>query len=163
MFILAACSQSEANVEITLPASIFEGENIDEVIEKAKSDGVEEVIENEDGSLTYKMSKAKHNEMMKEMENSIIQSVEEMETSGDYASIKNIEYSKDFSEFTMIVEKSAYENSFDGFIVIGLGLQGMYYQMYNGVDTDQNKVKIDIKDEATGEIFDTIIYPDTFE
>lgn len=148
------------SVEITLPVSMFEDQNIDEVITKAKEDGVDEVTKNEDGSLTYKMSKAKHKEMMEGMKDSIIQSVEEMKTSGDYASIQNIEYNSTFSEFIMTVDKSAYENGFDGFAALGLAMQGLYYQAFNGADSNKNKVKIDLKDASTNEVFSTIIYPD---
>ncbi|MGO4369850.1 hypothetical protein AB4Z21_03445 [Paenibacillus sp. MCAF20] len=42
------------NVTVTLPASLFEGQNIDEVIASAKEDGVKEATKNEDGSVTYK-------------------------------------------------------------------------------------------------------------
>lgn len=53
------------NVEITLPASMFEGQDIDETIEEAKKDGIKEAVKHDDGSVTYKMSRSKHNEMMK--------------------------------------------------------------------------------------------------
>src|SRR5690554_7493509 len=46
------------NVKVTLPASIFEGENMDDVVTQAKEDGVSEITVNDDGSITYKMSKS---------------------------------------------------------------------------------------------------------
>jgi len=46
------------DVEVTLPASFFDGQDIDKVIEKAKSDGVKEAKKNADGSVTYQISKA---------------------------------------------------------------------------------------------------------
>ncbi|MET3728126.1 ABC-type Na+ efflux pump permease subunit [Fictibacillus halophilus] len=151
------------NVEVTLPASFFEGEDIDSTIAEAKKDGVKEVTKNKDGSLTYKMSKSKHKEMMKEVETSIKESVEEAKTSGDYASINDITYNKSFSEFTLLVDKAAYENSMDGFAAIGFGMTGMMYQMYNGVDSDDTKVTIFVKDKATEKTFDEIVYPDALE
>ena len=109
------------NVEITLPASMFEGEDSEKVIADAKADGVSEVTKNSDGSYTYKMSKAKHKELMTEVEKGIVESVEEMKTSGDFTSIKDITYNNSFKEFTIIVDKEAYENSMDGFGVFTLG------------------------------------------
>ncbi len=150
------------NVEITLPASTFEGQDIDEVIAEAKKDGVKEVIQNEDGSLTYKMSKAKHNEMMKKMGASITESVEEMKNSEDYPSIKDVTNNKSFTEFTVEVDREAYENSMDGFGLLGLAISGMMYQQYNGIDPNENKVKIVLKDHATQEVIDEVIYPDAF-
>ncbi|TQR20296.1 hypothetical protein [Psychrobacillus vulpis] len=151
------------NVEITLPASFFEGQNIEEVIADAKKDGVSEVTKNEDGSLTYKMSKSKHKEMMEELETGLKESMDEMKNSEDFVSVKDVQSNKSYSEFTMVVDKEAYENSFDGFASIGLGMTGMYYQLFNGITADKTKVTIDVKDESTGEVFDTIVYPDDLE
>ncbi|WHY77832.1 hypothetical protein QNH20_01235 [Neobacillus sp. WH10] len=148
------------NVELTLPASLFEGEDIDTVIANAKKDGVKEVTKNEDGSLTYKMSKSEHKEMMKELETNIKDSIEETKTSGDFASIKDITHNDSFSEFTLLVDKAAYENSMDGFAALGYGMSGMMYQMFNGSDADSTKVTIFIKDEATQETIDEMVYPD---
>ncbi|PMC35720.1 hypothetical protein CJ195_18210 [Bacillus sp. UMB0899] len=151
------------NVEVTLPASMFEGEDIDTVIADAKKEGIKEVTKNEDGSLTYKMSKAKHKEMMEELKKGILETVEETKNSEDYVSIKDVTYNDSFTEFTLLVNKGDYENSMDGFAAFGLGLSGMYYQLYNGVDPDKYKVTIFLKDEATNEVFDEIVYPDDLE
>ncbi|PLT33497.1 hypothetical protein [Bacillus sp. V5-8f] len=151
------------NVEITLPASMFEGEDIDTVIADAKKDGVKEVTKNEDGSLTYKMSKSKHKEMMQELETGIKDSIKEAKTSGDFVSVKDITHNDSFSEFTLTVDKAAYENSMDGFAAVGFGISGMMYQMYNGSDSDNTKVTIFVKDEATNKIFDETVYPDDLE
>ncbi len=150
------------NVEVTLPASMFEGDDADTVIADAKKEGAE-VTKNEDGSFTYKMSKAKHKEMMKELETNIRTTLEEMKTSGDYVSIKDITPNNSFSEFTLVVDKEAYENSMDGFAAIGLGMSGMMYQLFSGVDADNYKVTVSMKDEATQEVFDEIVYPDALE
>ncbi|WP_210367741.1 hypothetical protein [Bacillus sp. REN3] len=151
------------NVEVTLPASLFEGEDIDKAIEEANTEGVKEVIKNDDGSVTCKMSKSEHKKMMNELETSIQESVEEMKTSGDFVSIKDITHNKSFSEFTLEVDKHAYENSMDGFAVFGLGISGAYYQLFNGAGKDDYKVTIFVKDQATGEEMDQIVFPDDME
>ena len=46
---------------------------------------------------------------------------------------------------------------------MGLGMSGMLYQLFNGVDPDDYKVKINLKDEVTDEVFDSVIYPDALE
>lgn len=151
------------NVEVTVPASFFEGADLDQVIADAKKEGAKEVTKNEDGSLTYKISKSDHNKMMDEMGTSITDSLEEMKTSGDYASIKDITHNKKFTEFTLVVDKAAFENSFDGFAVLGIGFQGALYQAFNGENADDYKVTVFVQDEATKEVFDEVIYPDAFE
>ena len=150
------------SVEVTLPASMFEGEDIESTIAEAEEDGIA-VKKNQDGSLTYKMSKSKHKQMIKEMKTDLLKSIDEMKTSGDYPSVQEITHNKSFSKFTLVVDKAAYENSFDGFAAFGLGISGMYYQLFKGVDSDNLKVKIFVKDAATAEVFNEIVYPDAFD
>lgn len=151
------------NVELTLPASLFEGEDIDTVIANAEEKGINKVTKNEDGSLTYKMSKAQHKELMFELEKSITESIEEMKNDENLASIKDISYNKSFSDFTLVVDKNAFENSFDGFAILGLGLSGSMYQLYNGANPDNYNVTITVKDEVTQEVISEIVYPRDLE
>lgn len=154
------------SVEVTLPASLFEGEeevDVDQVIADAKAEGIDKVTYNEDGSFTYKMSKAKHKEVMEEMENELIASVDEMINSEELPSIQDIKYNKSFSEFTMIVDRHSFENSFDGFAALSLGLSGMMYQLFDGADPEDYEVIINVEDVETGEVFDSFVLPEGLE
>ncbi|MCM3584849.1 hypothetical protein M3182_03700 [Mesobacillus maritimus] len=151
------------NVEITLPATFFEDEeDLNKTIADAEKDGIE-ATKNKDGSLTYKMSKKKHKEMLQEMKTEMVSTIDEMKNGEDYPSIKDITYNDSFSDFTMIVDKEAFENSFDAFATFGLGLSGMYYQLFSGVDPEDYEVKITVEDAATKETIDEVIYPDALE
>ena len=83
------------DVTVTLPGSMFEGEDINAKVEDMKQDGVKEATVNEDGSITIKMSKSKHKEMIAEMKTTIIESFEDIRTSGNFTSIKDIKYNDD--------------------------------------------------------------------
>ena len=48
-------------------------------------------------------------------------------------------------------------------IILGLGLKGSMYQLFNGANPEDYKVRIPTKDEVTQEIFGEVIYPDTLE
>lgn len=151
------------NVEITIPASLVDEQTLSELNEEAKEKGIKEVIKNDDGSITYKMSKSAHKKLMKEMKEDIIESIDELVTDDDFVSIKDVKYNKSFEKFTVVVDKEKYENSFDGFATLAIGMSGMYYQLFNGVDSEKIKVTISLEDEATNKVFNTIIYPDAFE
>jgi hypothetical protein len=69
---------------------MFKGEDIDTVIADAKKEGIKEVRKNEDGPLTYEMSKAKHKEMMKELQTGILETIEVTKNSEDSVSIKEM-------------------------------------------------------------------------
>ncbi|WP_391558238.1 hypothetical protein [Robertmurraya sp.] len=150
------------NVEVNLPASMFEGEDVDASIAEVEKEGVK-ATKNEDGSVTYKMSKSKHKEMMKELETGIIESIEDMKNNEDFVSIQEITYNKAFSEFTMVVDQATYENSMDSFAIFGLGLSGMYYQLFNGAGEEDYRVKIIVKDKTTDEVMEEVIYPDSLQ
>lgn len=148
------------DVTVTLPGSMFEGEDINAKVEEMKLDGVKEATVNEDGSITIKMSKSKHKEMIEEMKTSIIESFEDIKTSGNFTSIKDIKYNDDFTKITLEVVKSDYENGLDAFATFGIGISSMMYSLYNGVENDKIQITIEAKDSETGEVFRTVIYPD---
>lgn len=150
-------------MEITLPASFIESEDIEQEIEEAKAEGVTDVRVNADGSITYVMPKAVHEQKMKELRDELVQALGELKGGQTFSSIKDITYNDKFSEFTLIVDKAAYEGSFDGFAVFGLGIQGMLYQAFDGVPTDKVKVTINVEDQQTGEVFDTVVFPDQMQ
>lgn len=146
------------DVEVTLPASLFEGQDIDKVVTEAEQDGIKEVIKNADGSLTYKMTKSKHKELINELESGIKKTIDELKRDKSLIVIQDITYNDNFSEFNMIVDVSSSENNMYGLAAIGLGISGMYYQVFNGVK--DLKVTVNIKNASTGEILDTFVYPD---
>lgn len=158
-----AVDEGLLNVEITLPGDMFEGQDIDQVIADAKADGMKDVVLNENGSLTYTMTKAKHKELLEELEQGMEEMMEEMVTSEEFASIKDVTANKNYDEFTLVVAKEQYESSFDAFSVFSIGLSSMYYQLFAGVDSEDYKVTIHLKDEATDEEFSTIVLPDDLE
>ncbi|AUD13073.1 MULTISPECIES: hypothetical protein [unclassified Planococcus (in: firmicutes)] len=149
------------NVEVTIPSSFFEGEDPEQVA--ANVDNAEEAIVNEDGSITYKMSKAQHEEMMEEVATSVEEATATITESGDYPSIQAIETSDNYDHFIVQVDREAYENSFDGFATMTLGVVGSLYQLFNGEDPDSYEVTIEMEDVESGEVFNTITYPEALE
>lgn len=161
--LMAACSEDQkkaGDVEVTIPALFFEGQDIDSVISKAKNSGIKEIIKNDDGSLTYKMAKPEHEEMMKGLKEGILANVDKIKASDDFKSVKDITYNKSFSEFTVSVNKKEFESSLDTMASVGLALTGMYYQLFNGADVENYKVTVIFNDESSGEVINTMVYPD---
>ncbi|XXM70796.1 hypothetical protein ACQ0QQ_13865 [Lysinibacillus sphaericus] len=182
VILLTACSSEEAskkedgkkevnvevdkklfNVEVSLPASMFKNESLETIKADAKENGIKDVTQNEDGSITYKMSKSTHKKMLRDIADSIDETIEETKTSEDFVSIKDIKHNDSFSEYTMIVEKEKYENSMDAFATMSLGMSGMMYQLYDGVSADDYSVTVKVEDEASGETLEEVVYPDDLE
>lgn len=151
------------SVEVTLPASFFEGEDVAETVANAEENGFGEATVNDDGSVTYKMSKSKHKEMMAELAASVEETKTELVESGDFPSIKSVETNKDYTSFTINVDRAAYENSFDAFATMSVGVVGSYYQAFNGIKAEDMEVLIEVKDVDTGEVINSVIYPEALE
>ena len=147
-------------VHITIPASFFIGITEEEIIAKAKENGVIETVVNKDGSVTYTMSKLKYEEMMKEMGDSVVSTIDEIVNSGDYTSIKEISYNEDFTEFDVKVNRQQYKAGFDGFDIFGLVIFSTYYSVFDGKSEEELQIVFNMIDETTGEIYDTAFYPD---
>lgn len=152
-----------ANVELTLPATFFEGSTKEEIEANAGSDGIKEVKVNEDGSVYYKMSKSAHNEMLENAGEGIVETIDEMINSEDFTSFKEISYNKDFTEFDIKVNRESYENSFDGFGIFGLAFASAFYSALDGKNLDDARITMVLIDEATNEAYDTIVWPDDLE
>lgn len=151
------------DVTITLPASLVEEDNIEATIKEAKEKGVKEAVLNDDGSLTYKMSKSVYRELKQELKDNFNEMIEELKSDNDFPSIKDVQSNKDLTAMTLIVDKELYENSLDGFAILGLGTAALYYQLFDGVQAENIAVTINIKDSTTGELFETMVYPDDLE
>ena len=161
MFGGLGCAMFEDEVEVTLPPDMFEGEDMDEIIAEAEEEGMSVVEEHEDGSITYAMPSSVHSEMMEEIEEDIQEQIEDVKV--EYASVEDVSHAADFAEFTLVVDQEAYETSFDGFAAFELGLQGMFYQMFDGVGEEDIEVKVHLENVDTGEEFDTIVYPEAMD
>lgn len=151
------------SVEITIPPTMINEENVEETIAKAKEDGVSEVSQNEDGSLTYKLTKSAHAEMLAGMKAELQATLEELKNSEDFPTIREVIPNNSFSEYTVKVDQEAYQKSFDGFALLGLAFAGLYYQLFSGDDPDKFQVTVNLENVETGEVFNTIVYPDALE
>ena len=147
-------------VEITLPASMFEGEDMSDfdTVEYAKENGFISATLNADGSITITMSKAKHNELLVEMSKSLEDTFSGYVDAADTPYIKEITHNGDFSSIVIKVNKEAYEHAFD-FTAFAVGISAMYYQAF--LDMEYH-VEVSIVDVDTGDTISTTNYPDAF-
>ena len=164
IFTLSACGGGEktndgsvevdeglVNVEITLPSDFFDGETDADIKAEADENGFNKCVVNEDGSVTYTMTKAKRNEMLKEMEAGFDESAEEIinDTEEGPSSFTEVTHNKDFK----LIEMKANENygGFDGLAMYPMLMMGAYYQLFDGVDSEDLDVTVRVIDKDSGE------------
>lgn len=163
--------KSDKDVEIIIPVEFLslwsDDENVksikltDEIIASAKSQGFKTVEQLADGSLKYTITKSNYKKYMNDYRKTTAETINELYNGETFASVKKVDYNDDFSKMTVTVDKEKYKNSLDSLITLSLATAGRMYQMFD-VDAPQ-KVAIDIADSITGDVFDTIIYPDVLQ
>lgn len=128
--------QNLFTVEITVPAD-FLGEGITQEsldADVAASNYISAKL-NDDGSVTYVMTKAVHDEMMVGVRDNIQQALEEMVGSEEFPSFTKVEANDDFTQFT--VETTSTELGLvESFSVLGFYMFGGMYHAFNGTQVD---------------------------
>ena len=137
------------NVTLTIPKD-FVGETTQEKLdESVKEKGYKSATLNSDGSVTYVMTKAQHEEMLVGIRESIDKSLSEMVGSSDYPYITNVEHNDNYTSFT-ITTKNAEPDMSESFSVMALYMYGGMYGIFSGEEVDN--VHVDFKNADSGEI-----------
>lgn len=148
-------------VDITLPASFFEGEDMSDFDADAYAaeQGFNKAVLNDDGSVSINMSKAKHNKLMDEMSKSAEDTFDSMVGAEDSPYIQKITHSESFDTIQIIVDKAGYESGglASAFIPLTVYVPAAFYQMFAGVEAH---CEIKIVDSATGDTIESVTYPD---
>ena len=136
---------------MTMPASIM-GEVTQEQIDQAvaEADGFISGTVNPDGSVTYVLTKEKHEELMEEAVATLDQSLQEIVDSEDYPNIVSISHNDDFTEF-VVKCKSGELNLTEQLLPFNLYLSaGLYYLFLPEVP---DNVHLEYVNAETGELF----------
>lgn len=151
------------DVTITIPSSLVGEDTASELTDEQKEKGFKSMSRNGDGSITYVITKSAHKTMMEDLRTSTAKTLDDIVSSGNFTSIKKIEYNNDFTEVSMQVDKEEFEGGLDGLSALSVWFSGALYQAFNGVEADDLSVTINVVDEKTNETFKSIKYPDALE
>lgn len=139
------------NVTLTVPADFIGEITQEQLDESTKENGYKSATLNNDGSVTYVMTKAQHQDMMEGIRKSIDDSLSEMANSEEYPSIVKIEANSDYTKYTVTL------NTEEVGIMEGLASMGLYifsgtYHIFNG--TEPGNINVQYVNEATGKVID---------
>lgn len=128
--------QNLFTVEITVPAEfIDEGTTQESLDTQVSASGYISATLNDDGSVTYVMTKAAHDEMMNGIRETIQQSLSEMVGSEEFPSFTKVEANDDFTQFT--IETTSTELGLvESFSVLGFYMFGGMFHSFNGTQVD---------------------------
>jgi len=138
------------DVTLTIPADYAEGVTQESLNESVKEKGWKSATLNDDGSITYVMTKKQHKEMMNEFAQSINESLQELCNSEDYPNFVSVTAEDEFTKFT-IVTKSEELDLNESFSVMMFYMYGGMYHIFNGTSPVDN-IHVDFVNETSGEI-----------
>ncbi len=146
------------NIDLTLAASFFEDKTEEEIKAEAKENGYSDCKINEDGSVTYTMSKKKHAEMLNKMKNSFDEMIAGcLEGDEEVASFIDIKHNEDYSKIDIYVDAELY-TMWDNLYALTFYIAGAYYQAFSGVANDEIDVVVNFIDNGTKEVLNTASY-----
>lgn len=117
--------------------------------------GFESATLNADGSVTYKMSKKKHNEFLEEMKKTTEESCNNLINGEDaIESFEKITFNDDLTKFDIYVDKETFSD-WDTFSTLVFYMCGGYYQAFNGVAGDDIDVEVNYIDNDTNDILES--------
>lgn len=142
------------NVTITYPADYMSGTTQDQLDQEvAESDGgIKSATLNEDGTATYIMSKAYHDQILQDMADSITSELNSMVGSEDYPSFTTVEANDDFTVFTVTTTASELDLN-EAFSVMGFYMYGGMYGIVAGEQPEN--IHVDFVNADTGEIIES--------
>lgn len=139
------------SVTITMPAEYTDSEltQADYDAAAAENDGIKSITLNNDGSVTYVVTKQYHQEMLQGVVDQYTEQNNEMIGSEDYPNITNIETNDDFTEFT-VTTRSTELSLMESMSVLLFYVEGGMYGIVSGTTPDN--VHVDFVNADTGEI-----------
>lgn len=140
-------------VTINVPKDMVSSKSQEELDKKvAEDDGYISAVLNTDGSATYVMTKAKHNEMMVTVKELLEEELAKIPGSENTPNITSVTMNASADVFTVMTtnETLSLGEQMEALVFYGLG--AMYNQM-NGTPVDN--IRVDYINAATGQIIDT--------
>ncbi|NLL63252.1 MAG: hypothetical protein GX241_03275 [Ruminococcaceae bacterium] len=152
--------KEDPNVTITVPDSFFEDQNIEEIVAKtSEEEGFISATINEDGSVTFVMTKEKYQEQLQKYKESVDEGIDSITKGKDApGTFSKIEYKEDYTEFTIYTTDKYTKD--DPMLLTKIFQVGLHGQIINGKDKDKINVKIMIIKESTGDVLLETTYKD---
>ena len=152
-------SPSNADLSVTLPSVLLEGANLEQTKKNAYSNGVAEIIETDDGSLTYRMTQTVYDRMAQSTEEDMESLLASFQTGSDFPTIQQAQADEGYRSIVLLADQQAYQDSHDSSAPASVGIPAVLYQLFHGVDANEVSVTVSLQDTVSGETFSTFTFP----
>lgn len=141
------------SVELTVPVDFVEEGTTQEGLDSLVAEkGFKSATLNDDGSVTYVMTKGQHKELMEGIKASIDESIADMMSSGDYPTIVDIKANDNYTAFDVTLSSDALGLT-ESLSALVLYMCGGMYNAFNGTTVDN--ISVSFISQATGEVIQT--------
>lgn len=144
-------------IDITLPADFTEGLTQEALEQTVTEQGFLSATLNEDRTVTYTMTQARHSELLAELRESVQDSVDAL-IAPDAEIYRSVSFNDDLTEFTVSVNAENFTGESPG-LEFALGFQASFYYIFSGANPDDQTIEIVYVDADTGETIATSNWP----
>ena len=144
-------------VDVTLPADFAEGLSQEDLDRELEENGFRSATLNDDGSVTYTMTKGQHEQLLAELRESIHDSVNEF-IADEPETYTGIEFDRDLRNFTVFVNAQNFAGEAP-WLEFSLAFQAGFYFIFAGTSEDDPTLNISYVDNATGKALTTSQWP----
>lgn len=117
-------------VTITMPADLAKGTTQEE-LDAAKGKSYLSAVVNEDGSVTFKMTRLQHRNMLNQLSDSFESSIQEMIDDNETYTISKVTHNRDFTVFDVTLDGTEAGLN-DSFSVLSFYMYGGIYGVFSG-------------------------------
>lgn len=140
------------DVTITVPAD-FVGETTQEELDASVEEGkLHSATLNEDGSITYVMSKSQHKQLLAEIAAGFDEALSAMAGSEDYPNITDIKANDDYTSFTVTTTSTELSLQ-ESFSVLSFYIYGGMYAIFSGEPAEN--IHVDFVNADTGMVIES--------
>ncbi len=150
--------QEEEKIQITLPSALFAGKNVEEIINgSVQEEGLEEIVQGEDGSLTLTMTAEVKDGLLEEAEEKLKEIIAAIRDKRRHPYVVSISYDSSYKDYYLVVQQ---EQSDRALVTASeLFMLAVYYQLISTA-AETVEVSILIEDVESGSLLETLGYPD---
>lgn len=156
--VMETVSTDSGNVELLVPESYYAEKQADAVISDFMSNGVENAVQNADGSFTLTMTQGLQTLFKVSILNSIKTQTSETVEEGFYPALKSMTFNNDMTQMEIIADEQSFNAESDGVKVAEIAHLMTYYQIFDDVPESQVHLDVTVTDETSGKVFETLTF-----
>ena len=140
------------DVKLTVPADIIGEVTQEELDESLEKNGYKSAKLNDDGSVTYEMTKSQHQELLDTIAEKLDEAIDDLVNSSDYPAVSSIVPNDDYTYFTVTTSNTEL-SLMETFLAPTLYSYGGMYAAFTTETVDN--IHIDFVNSESGEVINT--------